>query len=123
MHGAKGLGAEGVVTMKPIDPAEVRKAKNESGVAPEEVAERLAPENSVEISYGKITLRIERHTVEYWRWYAAQFTPDQRQAQMSMLDRYLRKTAPRIGPRLSKKKNDEAAEALVLWHALKELAS
>lgn len=110
--------------MKPINPDEVRKAaKNESGVSAEEVAKRLAPENAVEISYGKITLRIEHHTVDYWRWFAAELTPEKRQLQMSSLDRFLRKTIPRAGPRLSKKKNDEVAEALVFWHALKELAS
>lgn len=109
--------------MKAIDPAEVRQVKNESGVAADEVAERLAPDKSVEIFYGKIGLRIENHVLDYWRWYAAQMTPDQRQTHMSALDRFLRKHAARAGPRLSKKKNDETAEALVLWHALKELAS
>ena len=112
-----------MTAIEPINPADLEGVKNDSELDPDEIAERLRPDNVVEIEFGDKKLRIERHVYEEACYEAQQITPAQRQRALLSLERVLRRNMPRVGPALSAKKNNETAMDLVLWHALKELMS
>lgn len=106
-----------------IKPEDLHGVRNDSGLTPEQVADRLAPENSVDISYGGFGLRIERHVLEEARQEVRSLTPAQRRRSMASINRALTKGIPKLrSGNFSKGKADLLVQDLILWHALKELS-
>lgn len=107
---------------KEIKPEDLRGVRNDTDLTPEQVAERLSGENSLEIHYGDFHMRVERQMLETAREQARSLTPPARVRMMVMIDRALRKGIGKIRTgKFLKKHADAVAADLMLWHALKEI--
>jgi hypothetical protein len=94
---------------------------NDSGLGPDELAARLA--DAVTIPYGDFALCVERFLVDNARLNVAAMTPEERRQLMGRVDRALRRNVPRLSTgRFSKKRCDDTAHDLVLWHVLKAMS-
>lgn len=97
-------------------------AINDSGASLDEIRDRLA--NGVTITYGDLSITIEAHAVERARDHVAGYDAVERRHVMHSVNRALSKNVPKVlAGKLSKRRCDNLADDLVLWHALKAAAA
>jgi len=96
-----------------------RGTRNDSGLSPEAVANRLA--DGVSIEYGRFCVRIERHVLAEAEAEADGYAPDEGRQMMLSIERSLNRNIPRLlAGKFSKKRSDNTVVDLVLWHVLKQ---
>ncbi|SRR5216684_8178811 len=93
--------------------------RNDSSISVEEVMVILK-NDSIELSYGKIMMKAERHVFEEAVTFVQNHTPAERQKMQISIDLALRKALPKLERgRFSKKVADNFHADLLLWEALK----
>jgi hypothetical protein len=94
--------------------------RNDSSFSTDWVVEHLR-RNGVLLTYGDVTMAVERALLDQIRKDVAAYTDEQRRRSMLSVDRALRKALPRVRDGKAKRKiMDNFYADLMLWTALKE---
>jgi hypothetical protein len=116
------------MTAIPVDPTKYpddlpSDVRNDSGLPVNEVMAALKADG-VEITYGDMTMLVERVALEQARKWVATLSLDERPGVMRSVDRALRGAIRKVSKgTASKKRMDNFHDDLLLWTALREVSA
>lgn len=97
--------------------------RNDSNLPTQSVIDYLA-KHGTKLEYGKITLAVTTAALDDTRKLVREWSPAERQHALASVDRALRAAIKKVRAQTaSKKRMDNFYEDLLLWTALKEMAS